>query len=397
MQQRVFAERMRHVNGDTARNIFKFMADPSIISFGGGSPAKETFPVEAIRDIVDEALANNAASVLQYGMTAGWLPLREAYIAHILAPKGVQAALPNVLMTTGGTQGFDLVTQAFVNPGDTVLVESPTFLASLTVLAKLGANVVAVETDEDGIVTDDLEQKARLYKPRLLYVIPTFQNPTGRTIPAARRRKIAELAAQYNFIVAEDDPYCDLRFSGQEQPPIKQFDTAGNVVLLHSFSKIVSPGIRVGSVTAEPDIIDKMMLVKQCADAHTANLSQVICAEFLRRGMLPPHLQAIMPIYKVRLDAMLSGIERYFPAGCAYTKPEGGLFVWVRLPADIDTMPLMERAAREIKVAFVPGAPFCVDPAAGRNCLRLNFSSSTPEVIEEGMRRLGEFLSTVCE
>ncbi|MDR1495610.1 MAG: PLP-dependent aminotransferase family protein [Clostridiales Family XIII bacterium] len=385
-----FAGRVNRVNPSAVREIFKLMADPDIISFGGGSPAVESFEPAVIREITDELLTLRPDAMLQYGTTEGWIPVREAYIEHIARPKGLEFSLDDVVVTTGSTQGISLSIDAFVNEGDTVLVESPTFLATLMMFNKVGARVVPVETDEDGMRTDDLKAKLESTGARFIYTIPTFQNPTGRTLSLSRRREVARLAAAYDAVVAEDDPYCDLRYSGEPLPSIKNFDEVGNVILLNSFSKTISPGLRVGTVAASPEIIKKLVVAKQCSDTHTAILPQAICAEYLSRGLLPSHLTQVAPMYKERLDTMLACIEKELPEGTDYTRPEGGLFIWLTLPGEPDMNELLRVATQEYKVAFVPGAPFFVDPSEGRNAFRLNFSGETPERIEEGMRRLGK-------
>lgn len=388
-----FTERVSRVPGNVIRELFKLAGDPEIISLGGGNPAKESFPLEDVRRITDDLLATHGADILQYGVTPGYQPLRRAYLDSLALPKGVRAELENTIIFTGSTQGIALTLELFCNEGDTVLVENPTFLGTLNELYKRGLRVTPVATDDAGIVIEDLEAKIRSEQPRLLYTIPTFQNPTGRTIPAARRRRIAELAAEYDLIVLEDDPYGDVRLSGEAVPPVKAFDTAGNVVLMNSFSKIISPGLRVGVCVAAADITAKLEALKQGADVHTAILPQAICAEFLSRGLLPAHLERIAGIYRARLAAMLDGLKRHFPADCRYTVPEGGLFLWVELAGDIDATELLKQAVEQEKVAFVPGAPFCVNAADGRSCMRLNFSNSAPEQISIAMQRLGRLIS----
>ncbi|MGE7767445.1 PLP-dependent aminotransferase family protein [Peribacillus sp. NPDC096540] len=390
-----FAKRMEEVSASAVREIIKLMSNPEIISFGGGSPANESFPIDTIQDIIDKALRENGNQILQYGVTEGWKALREAYLEHIAYPKGISASLENVITITGATQGIQLISDVFLDPGDVVLVESPTFLSTLMVFNKNFIKCVPVETDEHGMIMEDLEEKIKRYHPKMLYSIPTFQNPTGITLPLERRKKIAELASTFNMMVMEDDPYGDLRYRGEALPPIKSFDQTGHVILLNSFSKTISPGLRVGTVLAEPEIIQKLIIAKQCADTHTTNLTQVVCAEFLNRGLLPGHLKAITPIYSARMDAMLEGIKNYFPTGTQYIQPEGGLFIWAELPGEPDMQALLEKAVRDCKVAFVPGKPFFVNPEDGRKSLRLNFSSNTPERIEEGMKRLGGVLSGI--
>ncbi len=388
-----FADRMGQVSTSAIREIFKAMADPEIISFGGGSPANQSFPIDVIKDITEKALTEKGPQVLQYGITEGWPALRQAYVEHIAKPKGIEAAVENVIVTTGASQGIQLLADVFLNPGDVVLVESPTFLGVFSVFNKYFVKCVPVAMDEHGLIVEDLEAKIKEHNPKMLYTIPTFQNPTGRTLPVDRRQKVAELASQNNLIVLEDDPYCDLRYKGEVVPNIKMFDKTGHVVLLNSFAKIISPGLRVGTILAETEIIQKLAVAKQGADTHTANLSQEICAEFLNRGLLPGHLEKIKPMYEVRLNTMLSAIKKYFPEGTKYTEPDGGLFVWVELPGEPDVLELFKKSASDYKVAFVPGIHFCKNPEDGIRHLRLNFSSSTPEQIEEGIKRLAELFS----
>ncbi len=388
-----FAKRMENVSGSVIREILKLMGDPEIISFGGGNPAKESFPIELVEQIAHEVLEKNGANILQYGTTEGYMPLRESYLTHIARPKGVTAGEESVLTLTGSMQGVDLVAKVFIDPGDVVLVESPTFLGSLQAFHTYQANCVPVNMDDEGVDLNDLEEKIRAHRPKLFYVIPTFQNPTGKTLGIERRRAIAELAAKYDIIVVEDDPYCDLRYSGSPVPPIKTFDQSGNVILLNSFSKILSPGLRVGALVATPEITKKLTVAKQSSDTHTSNLTQAIADMFLRRGLLPGHLNNIIPMYAERLRTMLAGIEAHFPASFRYTRPEGGLFVWGELPGTPDVPAMLKRATSEFKVAFIPGQYFYIRPESmGQNTIRLNFSSATPERIAIGMERLGRLV-----
>ncbi len=386
----MFADRMSRVKGSIIREILKFMSDPEIISFGGGSPANESFPIETMDEIIHESIAAHGAKIFQYGITEGWLPLREAYTEHIVRPRGVEASLENVIITTGSTQGIMLASEVFLNENDVVFVESPTFLSALMVFNKLNCRCVPIETDEQGIIIQDLEEKIKLHNPKMLYCVPTFQNPTGKTLPADRRKAVAKLASENNFIVLEDDPYCDLRYFGEFLSPIKSYDSTGNVILLNSFSKNIAPGLRVGAVVAEPEIIKKMTVAKQFADTHTTILTQEICAQFLNRGLLPDHLLKINGLYKERMLTMLSCIDKYFPAGIKYTRADGGLFTWVQLPKGINANHLLEYCTKEHKVAFIPGSPFFINPDEGNGFIRMNFSSNTPERIQEGMKKLGD-------
>ncbi len=392
-----FAKRMEGVSGSVIREILKLMGDPEIISFGGGNPAKESFPIDLVEQLAHEVLEQNGANILQYGTTEGYGPLRESYLAHIARPKGIVAEPENVLPLTGSMQGLDLITKVFVDPGDVVLVESPTFLGALQAFYTYQANCIPVNMDDEGVDLNDLEEKIRTHRPKLFYVIPTFQNPTGKTLRVERRKAIAALAEKYDFIVIEDDPYCDLRYSGTSVPPIKTFDTSGNVILLNSFSKILSPGLRVGTLLASAELIRKLTVAKQSSDTHTSNLTQAIADAFLRRGLLPGHLGSIIPMYAERLNALLSGLEAFFPKDFRYIKPEGGLFVWGELPGIPDVPAMLKRATGECKVAFIPGQYFYVRPESmGQNTMRLNFSSATPERITLGLERLGKLVKESC-
>lgn len=387
-----FADRMESVTGSAIRALFKLMADVDIISFGGGNPSRDSFPAETIAELSRACQERDPMGLLQYGATDGYPALKREYLTHMAAPKGVAAELSNVLVTTGSMQGLDLALKVLVNPGDAVLVESPTFLGALQAFTIAQAKCVPVEMDEEGAVMEDLERKMARHRPKLFYCIPTFQNPTGKTLGKARRERIAGLARKYGVIVVEDDPYCDLRYSGEAQPPIKSFDTDGRVIMLNSFSKIIAPGIRVGCAVADAEIIGKMTVCKQCTDTHTALLPQAIAAEFLSRGLLPGHLQRIIPGYRAQLDAMLQGIREHFPADVKYTRPEGGLFLWAELPENMEALPLFRRAVEREKVAFIPGEHFYVD-GSGKNTMRLNFSSEPVSRIQEGLRKLGRLIA----
>lgn len=386
-----YAHRMDGITGSAIRELFKLLSKGDIISFGGGNPSASSFPVEAIRDITAQLLAQNAEQLLQYGATEGYAPLRSAISEHMLKPKGINADASCILPITGSIQGMDLICRIFIDRGDKVLVEAPTFLGVLQTLNIAGAELISVPADDEGVITDELEALIKQHRPKLFYCIPTFQNPTGKTLGLERRQAIARLAAEYDMIVAEDDPYCDLRYRGEALPPIKKFDTAGNVILLNSFSKIISPGLRVGSAYARPDIIRKMTIAKQGVDTHTANLTQAIAAEFLNRGMLAGQLERICPEYGQRLDEMLNAMDAYFPQECAYTRPEGGLFVWGECKK-LDMLALVARATEEKKVAYIPGVHFYTSPAGHEGTFRLNFSGTAFENISKGIKLMGELM-----
>lgn len=386
-----YAHRMDGITGSAIRELFKLLAKGDVISFGGGNPSASSFPVEDIRKITDELLAEKGPVLLQYGPTEGYAPLRKAISQYLLEPRGVHVGDDCILPTTGSIQGMDLLSRIFLDRGDKVLVEAPTFLGVLQTLHVAGAELISVPSDDEGVLVDELEALVKEHRPKLFYCIPTFQNPSGKTLGLNRRKRIAELAAEYDFILAEDDPYYDLRYSGQALPPIMSFDSSGNVVLLNSFSKVISPGIRVGSIAATPEITRKMTIAKQSVDTHTPNLMQAIAAEFLLRGMLREQLERIRPEYAVRLHAMLGAMDQYFPAECHYTRPEGGLFVWGECKG-LDMLALVNRATEEKKVAYIPGVHFYAHPQGHEGTFRLNFSGTAFENIELGLRRLGDLM-----
>ncbi len=385
------AERMQGVSGSAIRELFKLLGDPAIISFGGGNPSKACFPKEVIREITDELLRDKADILLQYGATEGYMPLRRAYLDYILPGNGLHGELDNVLALTGSMQGLDLLCKAVINPGDVVLVEEPSFLGALQTFHVAQAKLVTVPIHADGIHADELEEVVRKYHPVMFYCIPTFQNPSGYVTGAATRKRIAELAAEYNMLVIEDDPYAALRFSGEKEPTIKSFDTSDNVIVLTSFSKTISPGLRVALCFGNKDLIRKMTIAKQGSDTHSPNLNQAIVAEFINRGYMDKHIEFISGVYAKSANCMIEAMDKYFPEFVKYERPVGGLFIWCTLPEGWEADKLFRRAV-ERKVAFVPGEPFHTTPGAGKNTFRLNFSAEPEERIEEGIKRLGDLL-----
>lgn len=390
------AERMQGVNGSAIRELFKLLGDPEIISFGGGNPAKECFPKEDIEKITAELLRDKSDVLLQYGATEGYLPLRKAYIEKILPDLGLTAELENVLALTGSMQGLDLICKVVVNPGDVVLVEEPSFLGALQTFNIAQAKLVPVPLHTDGIHVDELEALVREYRPVMFYTIPTFQNPTSWVSGIEARKAIARLAAEYDMIVIEDDPYASLRFSGEKLPTIKSFDTSGNVILMSSFSKTISPGMRVALCCGNSELIRKMTIAKQSADTHSPNLNQAIIAEYLSRDLLPEHIAEISKVYAHSASVMVEAMEEYFPDWVEYEKPIGGLFIWCTLPEGWDASELFKKAVAR-KVAFVPGVSFFTTSGKGNNTFRLNFSAEPEERIRKGIRTLGDLLKETAE
>lgn len=382
-----FADRFDGVNGSAIREIFKMIAKPGVISFAGGNPAASALPDETVSHLAQQVLAENGKAILQYGATEGYPPFLESLKAYAEQQLGCQVFY--VLPTTGSTQGMDLLCKALINPGDVILVENPSFLGNMQCMHLYQAKLVPVESDEHGLMLDKLEEAIIQHHPKLLYTIPTFQNPTGKTLAADRRKPIAQLAAKYGMVVAEDDPYRDLRYAGTPLPSIKSYDKEGWVVFLGSFSKIVSPGLRVGYMVGDGRILRKCTIGKQSTDVHTANLNQAIVDQFLRQNLLPDHISSICKSYQAQMNAMLEELSS-FPEGTRYTRPEGGLFIWVELPSGIRAKAMLEKAV-ERHVAYVPGTHFFCD-GGHDNTFRLNFSNSTIDQIHQGMAVLRELI-----
>ena len=392
-----FAKRMDYMAGsaEVIKNLFKAMGDPETISFGGGAPARETLPAKQLAQICSELFSSDdyGARMLQYGHPEGEKELREVVAEYLLRPKGVMAQPDDIMIVNGGLETMNLLCQVFIDPGDVILVEEPTFVHCVEIFEMFEARCIAVRTDDDGIDPEDVERKIRQYSPKFVYVIPTFQNPSGRTLTLERRKKLAELGTKYDVIILEDDPYRDIRFEGEELPPIKSFDSSDNTVLANSFSKIFSAGARLGYVHAAPEILEKMYNAKTATNSQTNTTLQLICAEFFRRGLFEEHLKKTRELYRERRDVMLQCIDRFFPEGTKRTTPQGGLFTWVELPEGYDTTELLKKAA-DYKVAFIAGEPFFTDKGGmGKNCMRLSFGNVPPEKIRTGMERLGRLIN----
>ncbi len=393
-----YAQRTQRMASSAIRELLKLTEQPGIISFGGGLPAPEVFPVDQIADATARVLRDLGTIALQYGTTEGYLPLREMIARHT-SRYGLDITPDNILITSGSQQALDLLGKVFINRGDRILVESPTYLGALQAWNAYGAEYVSVSSDEDGMITDALEEELRA-GPKFIYVLPNFQNPTGVTLAMERRKRLIELADRYGVPVVEDDPYGQLRFEGEHLPALVvlegqgkcngDFCYRGNVIYLSTFSKILAPGLRLAWVVAPPEVIRKLVQAKQGADLHTATFNQIIAYEVARGGFLDEHARLICRVYRERRDAMLAAMEEHFPPGVRWTRPKGGLFLWGTLPEHMDSS-LILRAAIEEKVAFVPGAPF-FPCGGGANTMRLNFSYPTPETIREGIARLGRVL-----
>ncbi len=387
----MFANRVESLRGSAIREMFKLLANPEVISFAGGAPAPELFPGQELGEIMQKLLCENAAVALQYGVTEGYTPFRE-YIEARMQKIGNIHAHDTVIVTSGGQQALDLTFKSLINEGDTVVVESPSFIGGLNALRSYNANLVGIQVQEDGLDTDALEALLKKEKVKLVYTIATFQNPTGITMSHKKRIRLLELAEKYDFYILEDNPYGELRFSGDEVATIKSLDTAGRVIYAGSFSKTLSAGLRLGWAVAREDIMGKMVVCKQVSDVHTPVLTQMAAYEFFKNFDFDAHIQKSKKLYGERANVMLDSMRAHFPKNCTFTSPEGGIFLWCTLPEGADTDALLKTAISE-KVAFVPGSSCMVNPADGKRYMRLNYSLTAPEKIREGIKRLGKVLA----
>ena len=382
-----FAGQMKDISGSAIRDIFKLLGKPGMISFAGGNPSNSALEPDVVRDLACEAIDRYGTNALQYGGTEGLPGLRAGIADYLSSTAGVRSTADNILPVQGSSQAFDLLLKALIDPGDVILVESPTFLGAIQAMRIYRAQLIAMPMDEGGVIVDEVEKLVQKHHPKMMYIIPTFQNPTGRTLCLERRKALADMAAKYGFIIAEDDPYRDLRYEGEALPSISSFDEEGWVVYLSSFSKYIAPGLRVGAAAVpHAGLLRKMVIGKQSSDVHSPILTQAIVELYLEKGLLPGHLERICAEYRKQLNAMLEGFS-FFPEGTRHTLPQGGLFVWAELPEGMDAMAALNRAIDQ-NVAFVPGAHFYPD-GGHANTLRLNFSMQEVDVIRAGMERLG--------
>ena len=382
------AARARAVGGSPVRDILAVTARPEVINFAGGLPAPELFDAEGIAAAYQAVLAEAPARALQYSTTEGEPALRDALAARSTV-RGLPTGTDDLLVTTGSQQALSLLATALLEPGDTVLVESPCYLAALQAFGFAGARIVPVPGDEHGVDPVALEELVVRERPKLLYTVPTFQNPTGRTLPAERRAAVAAVAARRGLWIVEDDPYGELRYDGDRVPWIAAHPGAEDrTVLLGSFSKVMAPGLRLGWLRAPGELRRACAVAKQAADLHTPTVNQLAAARYLVDNDLDAHVARVAGVYRDRRDAMLSGLAGALPEGSVWNRPEGGMFLWARLPEPYDTTALLPQVVRQ-NVAYVPGAPFYAG-TPDRTTLRLCFVTQTPEEIGEGLRRLGE-------
>ncbi len=387
-----FSDRCKDMKPSAIRELFKVIPSEGAITFSAGNPSPLSFPVEEFAEIAADIFKNNATAALQYSVTEGYPKLINQISARLKERFYVGADYDETIITTGAQQAIELTVKALCNEGDVVICENPSFVGSLNAFRSYNVKLVGVDMDDDGINVEKLEQALKENKNvKIIYLIPTFQNPTGITLPLKKRKAVLELAQKYNVFILEDDPYVELRFTGVPEPEIKSLDVDGHVIYCGSFSKILSPGMRLGYLCAHKEIINKVTVLKQVSDSHTNILSQMLASEFMERYNLDVHIKKIKDLYRSRCSLMLYCINQCFPDCVKHTIPEGGMFIWATLPKGVDSSEIAKKAL-EHKIAIVSGKTFLADPNGFSNSFRMNFSTPSDEDIVEGIKRLGDLL-----
>ena len=398
---RFFSEKASLMRASEIRELLKWVAEGGVISFGGGMPDPATFPKQEIAEIIDKGIHEHGDRLLQYGTSEGMKELRSA-IMEFMGWRGINiSSIENIMVLSGSQQGLDMFGKVFIDEGDVVLTELPTYLAAINAFKPYGPRLIGIKMDDEGIEMDSLievlkELNKRGKKPKFLYTVPTCQNPAGITLSMERRKRLLELASEYDFLIIEDDPYSFFVYEPIEIKHLKSLDTEGRVIYLSTFSKILSPGIRLGWIAAEESFIEKFVLAKQSMDLCTSPLLQYIAYGALKRKVIQNNLPKSRELYRQKRDIMLKALERYFPEGCRWTKPIGGLFIFAWVPENIDTKEMIQDCVQNHGVAYVPGRSFFVD-GSGRNTMRLNFTYPSIDLIEEGIERLGNVIKQRIE
>lgn len=380
-----FAPHVLQLETSIIREILKISSQPGVISFAGGLPAPELFPLADLKRVAGEVVDKYGADSFQYSLSMGIAPLRRI-LAQRASERGTMSDSDNILVTAGAQQGIELVARAFIDPGDYVLVENPTYVGALQAFNYYQARYVTAEMDDEGMIMEDVEKHLATYHPKLIYTVSNFQNPTGITMSQARRRELVHAAVKYNIPIVDDNPYGEIRFSGERVPTLKSYG-GDEVIALRSFSKVISPGLRLGWINGPKQVMLQFEKVKQCTDLHTSSFGQYLIYEYVAQGLLEPQIERIKADYLAKRNCMTQSMEQFFPEEVTWTKPDGGLFLWVQLPQNVSAKELLPKAIEQ-KVAYVYGSPFFAN-GGGENCLRLNFSNATLEQIVEGIRRLG--------
>ena len=384
-----FSDKVSKLQASAIREILKFTADPEVISFAAGNPAPEAFPKERIAEISEELLRDDPILALQYSVTEGYTPLRDLLKGWMTEKGCFHKEFDDLIITSGGQQANELSCKVLLNEGDTLLCESPSFIGSLNAFRSYNVNLVGIDMEEDGIDLEKLENALRTEKNvKILYLIPNFQNPTGRTMSLAKRKAVYELACRYDFIILEDDPYGELRFAGEKIPSIKSLDTEGRVIYSSTFSKLISSGFRTGFVSAPSPIIQKIVVCKQVSDVHSNIWAQVVSHRFMTTVDREAHFNKLRDIYRRKCGLMCSYIDDGFSKDITYVRPEGGLFIWCTLPDSCDMNAFCTKAVRDYKIAVVPGNSFSIQPDEVSKSFRLNYSTPTDEQISKGMEIL---------
>lgn len=385
---------MASLQPSAIREILKFTADPNVISLAAGNPAPESFPVDKITHIIDEIMRKNPIEALQYSLSEGYTPLRNTLKEILLKRYGIGRDFDDTIIVTGAQHGIDLTCKVLCNAGDTVICESPSFIGSLNCFRSYGVNLIGVPMEQDGMNIEALETALKQNpNTKFIYTIPNFQNPTGFTTSLEKRKAIINLAKKYDVVILEDNPYGDLRFEGEDIKNIKALDDEGRVVYCGSFSKILSPGLRVGYLTAHRDIIAKLVVAMQCTNVHTNILAQKICYKFLTEYSFDEHIENLREIYKKKANLMMSEIDKHIGDKISYSKAEGGLFISCHLPKDVDMPAFCKKAVSDYKVAVVPGNAFIIDENEPCHFIRLNYSTPTDEQIVKGISLLGKLVN----
>lgn len=384
------SNKFQNLKPSAIREIFKSLGTPGAISFAAGNPNPDSFPAEAMRKIANDILANEPVTALQYGITEGYTPLRKLVSERIKRVYNIGTPDDDLIIVTGGQQGIELTCKVMCNEGDTVICENPSFIGALNAFRSLGAKLVGVPLDGDGVNLEALENALKSNpNTKLIYTIPTFQNPAGITASLEKRKAMLELAEKYDVLIIEDNPYGDLRFTGEDVPTLKSMDKDGRVVYCGSFSKVLSAGMRIGFVCANKEILSKIVVAKQVEDVHTNVLFQMIVARYMEQYDLEAHIAKIRELYRHKAGLMISALEKYMPQEVSFTRPEGGIFLWCSLPENVSLAEFVKRAV-EKNVFVVPGTAFTADTEEESHSFRLNYSMPSDEEIEKGIRILGE-------
>ncbi len=386
----LLAERTRKMSVNTIREILKVVAQPGMVSLAGGIPAPESFPIDILQLLTNRVLEKYGPASLQYDPTEGFGPLRNALAGDLGSRKGIQAAPENIFIASGSQGVLDAAGKIFISKGDPIAVESPTYLGAIQAFDPYEPRYVTLTSDDQGLIPESLEEVLGREPIKFIYLVPTFQNPTGRTLPLERRQRIADIIQAHDALLIEDDPYSDLRYSGQPSPPIKTL-APDNVIYVSTLSKVFAPGLRIGYYIAPQNVKDWLVIVKQGVDLHTSTFNQALAAEYIQGGYLQQHLPHIIRLYRPKKDAMLAALEAYFPKEFTWSRPEGGMFVWVEGPKGYDMQELYYRCVKQ-NVAFVPGQYFYTDPAIGIHTMRLNFTMADAATLNKAVKKLAKVI-----